>query len=135
MEHIKNVRNYKALKEYTSKANGVNHLCGDSFKVFLEVKNRTIKDVSFECECCGISMASASLMTEIVKGKNLDVVLEYLDEFMFFVNHGKHKNKEILREFKKTFGIISTFPSRKSCASLGWITLKAAIDGKDEAVV
>ena len=83
MEHIKNVRNFREPKEFTDTSTGVNHLCGDSLKVFVDINNEIINDVAFKCECCGISMASASMMTELIRGESKKKATEYLDDFIF----------------------------------------------------
>ena len=72
MEHIKNARNYRVLDDADRKATGTNPLCGDDLVVYLKLAGERIADVSFQCTCCGISMASASIMTEMVKGRRAD---------------------------------------------------------------
>ena len=69
MDHIKNARNYRKIINPTHTADGNNPLCGDSFTVYLVVNESVIVESSFQCECCGISMASASIMTETISGK------------------------------------------------------------------
>ena len=71
LDHIKNARNYYELPDANRSARGVNPLCGDSFSVYLRTEADYISQASFQCECCGISMASASIMTEAVRGKSL----------------------------------------------------------------
>jgi len=66
LDHIKNARNFHELKDANRKAHGVNPLCGDTFNVYATVEGDRVVDAGFQCECCGISMASASIMTETV---------------------------------------------------------------------
>ena len=71
LDHIKNARNFHELMDANRKAHGINPLCGDSFDVYAKVEGDRVVDAAFHCECCGISMASASIMTETVKGKTV----------------------------------------------------------------
>ena len=71
LDHIKNARNYRVLEHADRVAEGVNPLCGDTFTVYVQLDGEVIRDAAFQCSCCGISMASASVMTEAVKGRTL----------------------------------------------------------------
>src|SRR3970040_2260893 len=68
MEHIKNARNYRAIEGASGSASGANALCGDAMTVFVRIEDGRIVDIAFQCECCGVSMASASIMTEALAG-------------------------------------------------------------------
>ena len=78
MDHIKNARNYRKISGQHIFAEGLNPLCGDRFEIFLVKQNEHIHDVSYQCECCGISMASASIMTEILKNKSTMLLLVWV---------------------------------------------------------
>ena len=78
LDHIKNARNFRALEHADRMAEGVNPLCGDSFTVYVMFEDEVIRDASFLCSCCGISMASASVMTEAVKGKTIEQAKELI---------------------------------------------------------
>ena len=82
LDHIKNARNYRVLEHADRKAEGVNPLCGDSFTVYVQLDGEVIRDASFQCSCCGISMASASVMTEAVKGKTVTQARELHRRFI-----------------------------------------------------
>ena len=76
MDHIKNARNYRAPPDATHTASGSNPLCGDELTVFLKLKENRLEDIAFQCTCCGISMASASVMTESMAGRSAKEALE-----------------------------------------------------------
>ncbi|MEQ1883229.1 MAG: Fe-S cluster assembly sulfur transfer protein SufU, partial [Burkholderiales bacterium] len=81
MDHIRNARNFRTMEDASRKAQGVNPLCGDSFTVYLRTESDRIAEASFQCECCGISMASASIMTETVRGKSLGEARSLFERF------------------------------------------------------
>ena len=72
MEHIKNARNYRAIEGASRSATGANALCGDGMTVFVKLEGSRIEDIAFRCECCGVSMASASIMTEALSGVSVE---------------------------------------------------------------
>ena len=82
MDHIKNARNFRTLADATHHANGSNPLCGDELTVYIRLGNERIEDAAFQCTCCGISMASASIMTESMRGKRSAEVRVWLTEFV-----------------------------------------------------
>jgi nitrogen fixation protein NifU and related proteins len=133
LEHNKNPRNFREIETADRKAVGNNPLCGDALQVFVEIDADTIKDVSFKGSGCAISKASASMMTEAVKGKSLDQALILFDEFHRMVlgeldveNDDNHLGK------LRVFAGVLEFPARVKCASLSWHTLKAALKGEEE---
>ena len=136
LDHIKNARNFHELMHANRKAHGINPLCGDTFDVFANVEGDRVIDASFQCECCGISMASASIMTETVKGKTVQEARALYRSFekllrdpgaasSLQVNSGQLPMLELIREF----------PSRVNCALLGWHTLEAALDGRAQVAM
>src|SRR4051812_49242394 len=82
MDHIKNARNFRAPADSDRSAHGVNPLCGDELTVYVKLEGDTITDAAFQCTCCGVSMASASIMTELVKGRASAEVRTLLREFI-----------------------------------------------------
>lgn len=133
MDHIRNARGYRALDDATHNANGSNPLCGDELTVYLRLDGDRIEDVSFQCTCCGISMASASIMTASVKGKSTDEVRALLRSFVADIRadpvpHGADPMQHALLK------TVQEFPVRTRCAALPWVTLEAALDNRQETV-
>ena len=134
MDHIKHARNYGEMSGATDKADGVNVLCGDNLTVYVRVEGDILREAAFKCECCGISMASASIMTELVAGKSITeakhIAADLLESFSeAHPEHDAHYGKAAV------LGIVRDFPSRRNCASLAWVTLNAALDGEEQAVL
>lgn len=134
MDHIKHARNYGEMPEATAQAEGVNALCGDNLTVYVKVEDDVVRNAGFKCECCGISMASASIMTELVAGKSVSearhIAAELLESFSEeHPEHDAHYGRAAV------LGIVREFPSRRNCASLAWVALNAALEGKDQAVL
>ncbi len=135
MDHIKNVRNYREMCDATLHAEGVNPLCGDSFTVYLRLERELVADATFQCECCGISMASASIMTEAVKGRSVAEARRLSSEFRALLAGNPETTQPASAEAAAVLGVVREFPSRVSCASLAWVTLEAALDGRPRAVI
>lgn len=135
LDHIKNARNFQVLADANRRAHGINPLCGDTFDVYAKVEGERVVEAAFQCECCGISMASASIMTEAVKGKTVqearmlyrsfEKLLRDPDAAALQADSGQMPMLELIREF----------PSRVNCALLGWHTLDAALEGRDSATL
>ncbi|QKT04438.1 SUF system NifU family Fe-S cluster assembly protein [Ectothiorhodospiraceae bacterium 2226] len=132
-DHNRNPRNFGPLEGYTHKADGFNPLCGDKLTVYLKVgEDGAITDVSFQGAGCAISMASASLMTEALKGKPVEVAEQLFQGF-----HGLIMDKPVAgAELGKLMVLegVKEFPSRVKCATLSWHTMHAALEQKGEAV-
>lgn len=134
MDHIKHARNYGEMEHASLQADGVNPLCGDNLTVYVRVDSDVLREAKFKCECCGISMASASIMTEMVKGESVDDAKRIAADFLgSFSEEGAHKLADHGRS--AVLGIVREFPSRRNCASLAWVALNAALDGKEQAVL
>jgi nitrogen fixation NifU-like protein len=135
LDHIKNARNFHELTDANRRAHGINPLCGDTFDVYARVEGGRVVDAAFQCECCGISMASASIMTETVKGRTVqearmlyrsfEKLLRAPDAAALHADSGQMPMLELIREF----------PSRVNCALLGWHTLDAALDGRESTTL
>ncbi len=138
IQHSRSPRNFKKLEGANRTAKGNNPLCGDRLTVYLELEDDRVLGVSFEGSGCAISRASASLMTESVKGKTLDEVRELFDDFRDMVTRriGEEVEEEGLEGLGKlaVFSGIRQFPVRVKCATLPWHTLNAAIAAVDEPV-
>jgi nitrogen fixation NifU-like protein len=132
LEHSRHPRNYRALPSPSHKAEGFNPLCGDRFTIYAEVKDGAIQDVSFEGAGCAISKASASMMTQSVKGKSTAEAEELFTRFHDLVT-GRAGSGDALGKLA-VFGGVSEFPLRVKCATLAWHALRAALRGEQEAV-
>lgn len=130
-DHYKKPRNYHALADANHVAHGHNRLCGDQLTVYLHVEGEVIEDVSFEGTGCAISTASASLMTDALKGKKLDEADHLFEEFHHMVTHDDAEPGDDLGKLEVLAGV-REFPARVKCATLAWHTLQAAL--KDRAV-
>ena len=136
LDHNKRPRNYGPLADANREAKGHNPLCGDRLAVFLKVDGDRIVDIHFEGSGCAISKASASLMTEAVKGKTVDEAASIFERFqamitapMVVVAGDKSLGKLTV------LGGVREFPVRIKCASLPWHTLKAALAASPETAV
>lgn len=132
LDHNRQPRNFRVL-EGGRKAEGYNPLCGDRFTVYLRVENDRIADVGFQGSGCAISKASASLMTESVKGKSVDEVNALVDRFQQMITALPESPANHLGKLTALAGV-RQFPIRVKCASLAWHALRAAIEARDEAV-
>jgi nitrogen fixation NifU-like protein len=135
LDHIKDARNYRVLEQADRAAEGVNPLCGDSFTVYVRLDGEVIRDASFQCSCCGISMASASVMTEAVKGRTVAQAGELYRRFIELLSEaGAPDLAEDLGEVAM-LAVVRAFPSRRNCAALAWHTLLAALEGRTTMVL
>jgi nitrogen fixation NifU-like protein len=135
IDHSKRPRNFRALEGANRKSEGYNPLCGDKITVFLELENDRVKNVGFQGSGCAISTASASVMTESVKGKTLADAEQLFEVFHQLVT-GKPPAAGKTPELGKlaAFSGVSEFPARVKCATLAWHTLHAALQGEGETV-
>jgi nitrogen fixation protein NifU and related proteins len=134
LEHSKTPRNYRELKDADHKAEGYNPLCGDHYTVFLHMDGDSIRDVTFQGSGCAISKASASMMTQSLKGKSRAEAEELFERFHKVVTgHSANGDQSKLGKLE-VFAGVSEFPTRVKCATLAWHTLQAALEGKQDAV-
>lgn len=132
LEHNKNPRNFREIPDADKTADGNNPLCGDALRVYVDMNGDTVRDVSFKGSGCAISKASASMMTQVVKGKSKGEAEVLFDEFHRMVT-GKldiEQDENHLGKLKIFAGVLE-FPARVKCASLSWHTLNAALHGED----
>lgn len=134
LEHNKNPRNFREIEGADREADGKNPLCGDALRVYVAMDGETIVDVAFKGSGCAISKASASMMTQSVKGKTKGEAEHIFDEFHRMVTGDLdiETDKNDLGKLKIFSGVLE-FPARVKCASLSWHTLHAALKG-DESV-
>lgn len=132
LDHIKNARNFHRLADANRKSHGINPLCGDTFDVYVRVDQDKVLEAAFECECCGISMASASIMTEAVRGRTVTEARALYRHFeQMLRNQGKAGDAPAGADEIAMLELIAEFPSRVNCALLGWHTLDAALAGRE----
>ena len=132
LEHNKNPRNFREISDADQYADGKNPLCGDALRVYVAMDGDTIADVAFKGSGCAISKASASMMTQAVKGKTKAEAEQIFDEFHSMVTGGLdiETDENNLGKLKIFSGVLE-FPARVKCASLSWHTLNAALQGED----
>ncbi len=132
LEHSKAPRNYREMKSAGKKAEGYNPLCGDRFTVYVDMDGDSIRDITFQGSGCAISKASASMMTQSLKGKTRAEAAELFGRFHNVVT-GKSKGNDELGKLAVFCGV-SEFPTRVKCATLAWHTLQAALEDKQQAI-
>lgn len=133
LDHNKNPRNYREIENADKRADGHNPLCGDQLQVYLSMEDDKVKDVAFKGSGCAISKASASMMTQAVKGKTKEQADVMFAEFRRMVMGEMDTEREENSLGKlKIFAGVREFPARVKCASLSWHTVHAALAGEDE---
>jgi len=131
LDHNRRPRNFGALPAANHRAEGHNPLCGDQVTLFIDVADGTIRDLAFEGSGCAISTASASLMTEALKGRTVDEARALFRGFQELVTVGRAEGAAELGKLE-VFGGVRQYPMRVKCATLPWHTLKDALDRPDE---
>ena len=139
LDHGKNPRNLRKTENFNKDAKGYNPLCGDKVHIYLKLnENKKIEDISFEGQGCAISMASASIMTDLVKGKEEFEVKEIVSDFLDMIKEKDELNNNILHEDDKTklmcLSGVKQYPMRVKCATLSWHTLTSAINNSQEEI-
>ena len=134
LDHNKKPRNFGALEGANRYADGVNPLCGDKLRVYLTLEGDRVEAAGFEGSGCAISKASASLMTESIKGKAADEVLRLFESFHELLT--KEASDVDPADLGKlaVFSGVREFPVRVKCATLAWHAMRAALEGNDEPV-
>ena len=128
LDHGKNPRNLGKFDNYNKDAKGNNPLCGDNVHVYLRLnENKKVEDIAFEGHGCAISMASASIMTDMVRGKEEKEVKEIVTDFLGMIKEKDSLDTNILKEDEKTklmsLSGVKQYPMRVKCATLSWHTL------------
>ena len=133
LDHGKNPRNLRKTENFNKDAKGHNPLCGDKVHVYLKLnENKKVEDISFEGQGCAISMASASIMTDLVRGKEEKDVKEIINDFLEMIKEKEKLNTKLLKDDEKTklmcLSGVKQYPMRVKCATLSWHTLTSAIN-------
>ena len=135
LDHSKRPRNFHGMADADRTAVGHNPLCGDRVAVFVRLDGDVVADVSFEGAGCSISTASASMMTDALKGRTTAELLALFERFHELVTADPSKSATAAAELGKlaVFAGVHEFPMRVKCASLAWHPMKAALEGGDRA--
>jgi nitrogen fixation protein NifU and related proteins len=134
LDHHKKPRNFRKPAEADQSAEGYNPLCGDKVTVYLKVEDGVIRDIGFQGTGCAISTASASMMTERLKGKTLAEVKDLFQEFHDLVTGVSPAPDEERLGKLAVFAGVREFPVRVKCATLAWHTLNAALQGERQTI-
>ena len=139
LDHGKNPRNLRKTENFNKDAKGHNPLCGDKVHIFLKLNdNKKLEDISFEGQGCAISMASASIMTDLLKGKAEKEVKEIVTDFLEMIKEKDEIKTNLLKDDEKTklmcLSGVKQYPMMVKCATLSWHTLISAIENKKEEI-
>ena len=137
LDHGKNPRNKGKCKDFNYDASGHNPLCGDKVHIFVKLgKDDKVEDLSFEGEGCAISLASASILTDIIKNKNIVIANKITDDFLKMIKNNSKITLNSLNEDQKTTMMslsgVKDFPMRVKCATMAWHTLTSALEKKND---
>ena len=139
LEHGKSPRNFGKCEKYTHEGKGYNPLCGDQVKIYLKLNNnREVENLTFEGSGCAISIASTSIMTELVKEKSVESTKKIVIDFLNMIKKTSEIKSKDLDEDEKikimSLSGVKQYPMRVKCATLAWHTLTSAIEGKKNEV-
>ena len=139
LEHGKSPRNLGKCEGYNHDAKGYNPLCGDKVHIYLKLDDKKkVESLTFEGEGCAISLASASIMTELVKGKSFNEAKDIMGAFLNMIKNNSELQSKHLDDDQKTklmsLSGVKQFPMRVKCATLSWHTLVSALEGKKQEV-
>jgi len=135
LDHHKKPRNFHKLEHANRQADGYNPLCGDKLSVFIQIENGIVKDIGFVGAGCAISTASASMMTESLKGKTEAEARAVFERFhQLLTDHSEPKPDPTTMGKLAVFSGVREYPVRVKCATLAWHTMRAALDGSKETV-
>ena len=140
LEHGKNPRNLGKTDNFNKDAKGNNPLCGDNVHVYLKLNDqRKVEDISFEGSGCAISMASASIMTDLIKGKSDNEAKEIIEDFLGMIKENPNLKSNLLKEDDKTklmcLSGVKQYPMRVKCATLSWHTLVSAMNDDQKKLI
>jgi nitrogen fixation NifU-like protein len=134
LEHNSRPRNFRKLEDADRSADGYNPLCGDKVELFLKLDDEVISDVAFQGSGCAISRASASMLTQSIKGQSVEKAHQIFEAFHnMLTDPSAEVDYDLLDDLESLSGV-SDYPTRIKCAVLAWHTLRAALDGRPEAV-
>ena len=139
LEHGKSPRNFGKCEKHTHEAKGHNPLCGDQVQIYLKLNNKKkVENLTFEGSGCAISIASTSIMTELVKGKSVEVAKKIILSFLDMIKNTSEIKSNDLDEDQKTkimsLSGVKQYPMRVKCATLAWHTLTSAIEGNKKEI-
>jgi nitrogen fixation NifU-like protein len=139
LEHGTNPRNLGKCEGHSHEAKGYNPLCGDKVHVYLKLDNgKKVECLTFEGDGCAISLASASIMTELIRGKSINDAKEIMNAFLNMIKNTSKIQSNHLDEDQKTklmsLSGVKQYPMRVKCATLSWHTLISAIDNTQEEI-
>jgi nitrogen fixation NifU-like protein len=134
LDHYKHPRNYRQLDDANRNAEGYNPLCGDRVRVFLKLENDTVQDVGFVGSGCAICTASASMMTEALKGRTRADAEVLFQQFHNLLAEGDADGTLPSDSKLQVFAGVREFPIRVKCATLPWHTFHAALRGEEKAI-
>jgi nitrogen fixation NifU-like protein len=134
LDHNRRPHNFRAIAAASAKQEGYNPLCGDRLTLYLTLDGEVIKDAAFQGSGCAISKASASLMTDAVKGKTVAEARELFEQFHSMITSDPDTPPADLGKLS-VFAGVREYPTRIKCASLAWHTMKAAVAHETDAPV
>ncbi len=135
LDHHKKPRNFHRIEHANRQADGFNPLCGDKLSVYMQIENGVVKDIGFIGTGCAISTASASMMTESLKGKTEAEAKAIFERFHQLVtNHSEPQPDPASLGKLAVFSGVREYPVRVKCATLAWHTMRAALEGQQETV-
>ena len=125
LDHSKSPRNFGVLDRYTCTAEGNNPMCGDQLTVYVDIKDDIVSDVSYRARGCAISIASASMMSSIIKGKTIEEVNILFDKFHKLCMGEEVEDDDDIERLRALSGV-SKFPTRVKCATMSWHAVREA---------
>ena len=125
LDHSKSPRNFGVLDQYTCTAEGKNPMCGDQLTVYVDIKDNVVSDVSYRARGCAISVASASIMSSIIKGKTIEEVHILFDKFQKLCTGHDVEDDDDIERLRVLSGV-SKFPTRVKCATMSWHAVREA---------
>ena len=131
LDHAREPRHFGKLDQPTHEARGVNRLCGDKLRIYLRVEDGAVSDVSFAGVGCAITIASASLLTQVLKGMSTQDALAFSDRLMQRLTAGQNDDSNFDPGALRALEGVREYPARVKCATLPWQTLKSAIEGNE----
>ena len=130
LDHGKNPRNFGVLEQYTCTAEGNNPMCGDQLTVYIDIKDDVVSDVSYRARGCAISIASASIMSSMIKGRTIEEVQILFDKFHKLCT-GQEVEEDDDTEKLRVLSGVSQFPTRVKCATMSWHAVDSAIKSEN----
>ena len=125
LDHAKSPRNFGVLEQYTCSAEGNYPMCGDQLTVYVDIKDGVVSDVSYRARGCAISIASASIMSSMIKGRTLEEVNILFDKFHMLCTDQEVEDDDDIDRLRVLSGV-SKFPTRVKCATMSWHAVKEA---------